>query len=357
MSELKQMKDEVVTACCQTSMSSRGTLETGNRVSALLGVAARGIALFIGCFSAVNEIIQLRHTGLDLNLCWIDLRPLSLLFLRPLLAVFCIFLIAYAVKPELSKWRRRITVALITIFLAAAIWNTVNYYLLLGREAFQTTVPVPLSLFITGCLGVLILTVFRHQTIQGKGILPALFVSVIGVIIFPLAQIICFGKTDYSRPADAIVVFGARAYSNGQLSDALADRMRTACELYKAGLAPRLVFSGGPGEGGVQEAEAMWRFAMSLGVPKDAIILDTRGYNTRATVKNTCALFKAIGVKRVLAVSHFFHLPRIKMSYHSEGYEVYTVPAKERYILTEMPYLIVREVAALWCYYLRFLTS
>ena len=45
------------------------------------------------------------------------------------------------------------------------------------------------------------------------------------------------------------------------------------------------------------------------------------------------------------------------MSYHREGYEVYTVPARETYVLTQMPYLIVRETGALWFYYLRCLAA
>ena len=43
--------------------------------------------------------------------------------------------------------------------------------------------------------------------------------------------------------------------------------------------------------------------------PRD-ILRDARGINTEATVRNTLALRP----RRVLAVSHFYHLPRIKMS-------------------------------------------
>jgi hypothetical protein len=35
------------------------------------------------------------------------------------------------------------------------------------------------------------------------------------------------------------------------------------------------------------------------------------------------------------------------------GIEVYTVPARETYVLTAMPLYIAREVVALWVYYLR----
>ncbi len=72
----------------------------------------------------------------------------------------------------------------------------------------------------------------------------------------------------------------------------------------------------------------------------------------RESVANTMPLFAQIGATRVLAVSHFYHLPRIKMTYQRHGREVYTVPAKESYTLTKLPIFMLREVAALWVYYL-----
>jgi len=59
------------------------------------------------------------------------------------------------------------------------------------------------------------------------------------------------------------------------------------------------------------------------------------------------------GAKRVLAVSHAYHLPRVKMAYRRAGWDVYTVPAEESRPLTQTPYLVAREVAAVWAYYLR----
>src|SRR5206468_3041201 len=115
------------------------------------------------------------------------------------------------------------------------------------------------------------------------------------LLVFPLAQIIFFGHTDYRRRADAIVVFGARAYASGKPSPLLADRVRTACELYHEGYAATLVFSGGPGDGQVDEPHAMQRLAESLGVPESAILLDPDGLNTDATVRNTCDRFAGAG--------------------------------------------------------------
>jgi uncharacterized SAM-binding protein YcdF (DUF218 family) len=108
--------------------------------------------------------------------------------------------------------------------------------------------------------------------------------------------------------------------------------------------------------GEIHETEGMRRFATTLknhAVPDDDILVDRAGVNTRATVENTCRLFREHGFERVLAVSHFYHLPRIKMAYQRAGHDVYTVPAKESYTLTMLPWYIAREVAALWLYYVR----
>ena len=45
------------------------------------------------------------------------------------------------------------------------------------------------------------------------------------------------------------------------------------------------------------------------------------------------------------------------MAYARAGREVYTVPATESYFLTQLPYNMAREVAALWVYYLQPLVS
>ena len=44
---------------------------------------------------------------------------------------------------------------------------------------------------------------------------------------------------------------------------------------------------------------------------------------------------------------------RLWLAYQRAGREVYTVPARESYLLRQMPYNMAREIAALWLYYAR----
>ena len=45
------------------------------------------------------------------------------------------------------------------------------------------------------------------------------------------------------------------------------------------------------------------------------------------------------------------------MAYQRAGWDVYTVPARVKAIFAGTPYMLAREVAALWLYYFRPLVS
>jgi uncharacterized SAM-binding protein YcdF (DUF218 family) len=179
---------------------------------------------------------------------------------------------------------------------------------------------------------------------------PTLAVTWLGCfLLFPLVQVLCFGRTDYRRPADAAVVFGARVYADGRLSDAVGDRVRTAVELYRQGWVRELVMSGGPGDGAIHETAAMRAEAIRSGVPAAAIRCDLNGLSTAHTVRNTAGEF--VG-RRLLAVSEYYHLPRIKLAYARAGVDVFTVPAAARdWRRTWDLRSVLREVPAFWLYY------
>jgi len=250
----------------------------------------------------------------------------------------------------MRSWARvviRITLALLIL---ATFINGVMFYVEIYRGHLITLCPIPFSWLVCGVLIAIARSTFRPA--EGVRFRVAVVTAFFAAIGFPLAQMACFGNSDYARPADVIVVFGARTYADGQPSEALADRVRAGCDLYLRGLAPRILFSGGPGDGAIDEVHAMRQLALQLGVPDSAIQLDPQGLNTAATVHNT-PMFGASALPRVLAVSHFYHLPRVKLTYEQAGIEVYTVPAHQRRTLSRLPVLMAREVAALWVYYAR----
>ena len=314
----------------------------------MLTPIARGLSLFLGGFTLLNLAGDLRFRGTGANIWWIDFPFLPRLVTSLLLAAIAIILLAYAIAPRAGKLRRNVAAMLLVVAVVAALGNAAEYYALLLRHVIASRLPIPLSMLVAFALVVILVAHFR-QPENRRGVFATAFL--IAAIGFPLAQISLFGVTDYRRSADVIVVFGAHAYSDGSASAALADRVRTACALYRAGLARQLLFSGGSGDGAVDEPEAMRRLARTLGVPDEAILLDSSGINTESTVRNTLARLPAKSM-RILAVSHFYHLPRIKMTFQRYGTEVWTVPCGIS-VPGEMPFNIVREDVAFWAYYLR----
>jgi len=255
--------------------------------------------------------------------------------------------------------------AVLILILAATVWDAVSFFALLVLDRIGSRFPVPMSLL----AGALLLVLHRaaaawsartaveapglpgHRTVvwTAAGLVVAL------PILFPLAQMFCFGETDYRRPARAAVVFGAAVWPGNRPSHALLDRVNTGIELYKQGLVEVLLFSGGPSDEPdiAHETTVMHDLAIAAGVPEEDIWLDPRGENTQSTVLNTVAMLREHEVKWALAVSHFYHLPRIHMTYQRAGFPVYTVPAREEHLLLKLPFFLAREVFALWFYYFR----
>ena len=324
--------------------------------------AARGLALFIGGFLLLNLVGALRSPEFDANLWLLDLRWIPHWLGQAFLLGSALFLLAFGLRATPSLWLRLLTATFSLLLMCIALTNTAQFYVLLARHALTTVIPIPLSLFFSIAFGLIAVVSFGRSPQFRASSAPRavirdfvrpLLVCAACILLFPLAQMFCFGKTDYRRPADVIVVFGARAYADGRPSDALADRVRTACRLYQQGYATKLLFSGGPGDGAVHETEAMKRMALRLGIKEEDIFLDKAGLNTQATVNNTSRLLKNMHAGRVLVVSHFYHLPRIKLAYQRAGWDVFTVPARESYVLRQTPFNMAREVVALWVYYLR----
>jgi uncharacterized SAM-binding protein YcdF (DUF218 family) len=313
----------------------------------------RAAAFCLALFTLLNFFGGLLAPSLDGNEWWIMFPQSIEPVLKFLLLPFAVCLAGFALAPRMNAVRRRSTQVLFFIFALVCLWNTSIFTVLNSSRQIHSGVPLPLSAVLAAFLFLCAYAANKPAQTNAARYHWLRFAFAAGACstIFALLQMFCFGKTDYRRSADAIVVFGARAYADGRPSDALADRLRTACDLYKGGYASKLIFSGGPGDGAIHETEAMKNFAVREGVAVDDIILDPAGVNTRATVQNTQSLFAAHHIDRVLCVSHFYHLPRVKLAYQRAGVTVYTVPAEESYFLGRLPIFMAREVAALGKYY------
>ncbi len=119
------------------------------------------------------------------------------------------------------------------------------------------------------------------------------------------------GQRDDPRPADAIVVMGAAQY-DGRPSRVFAARLDHAISLYFAGTAPRLVLTGGKAEGDrTTEAAAGREYAISLGVPAEAILVEDRGRTTIESIRAVAVLLEANQAFSAVFVSDRPHMLRV----------------------------------------------
>jgi vancomycin permeability regulator SanA len=319
------------------------------------------LALFFGGFGLLNLLVTLVGHGLDQNVWWIDLHSLPGWLAAILLGVCAAALLAYGVRPGMSGWRRRCTSAAAALLAFVALENTVQFYRVWSHGEIRPWAPLPLSLVLAVGLGWLSFMATRTVPPARRGgrdprlahPLMAAAVLVVCILAFPLVQMAFFGSTDYRRHADAIVVLGAQVHKNGQASASLVERMNTAVDLYQKGYAPLMIVSGGRGDGGVHEAIAMRDLAVKAGVPADAVLTDMNGVNTQATVDDTLVQLRQRHLSRVLVVSHFYHLARIKLAYAEKGLDVWTVPTERAHWMPQMPFIVAREIPGFWIYYLR----
>lgn len=164
------------------------------------------------------------------------------------------------------------------------------------------------------------------------------------------------GRSPHLERADAIVVFGAALHADGP-SPTLRLRTLHAAELYRQGLAPRVVCSGAVGDTG-SEPVAMAALLREQGVPEDAIVLDEDGITTRATIANLAKLGGGAW-RTVLAVSSSFHVYRIVEEAARQGITALPAPARRgpaADLATALALLrfdvrqYAREVVAVWAY-------
>ena len=158
-----------------------------------------------------------------------------------------------------------------------------------------------------------------------------------------------------TAPSERVaIVFGAGLTRDGKPTAILRDRVETAAQLYFSGKVEKLLLSGDNRFANYNEPEAMRQYALSLGVPADAMVLDYAGRRTY----DTCFRAKVIfGLDSALLVTQGFHLPRALFLCNALGLKASGVEANNgQYRKLSMLIWNVREqlatVGALWDVYI-----
>ena len=135
---------------------------------------------------------------------------------------------------------------------------------------------------------------------------------------------------DEAQPADVIIVLGAAEY-RGRPSPVLRARLDHALELYRRGLAPRILTTGGAGgdpiftEGGVGRS-----YLVNKGVPSESIVVEPEGESTVYSIAAASEILRRMGLQSAIVVSDGYHIYRVKKMLQANGLRVYGSPRPEK---------------------------
>jgi uncharacterized SAM-binding protein YcdF (DUF218 family) len=155
-------------------------------------------------------------------------------------------------------------------------------------------------------------------------------------------------RLDQRRAADAIVVLGAAQY-NGRPSPVLKARLDHAVELFRAGLAPAVVVTGGMGTGDrMSEATVGHRYLRAQSVPDSAIIVRPDGRTTDESMRSVAEWMHGRDVTRALLVSDPFHMARLQIEARRAAIKAFISPTRTSPIMagsrTEIGYLALEAL-------------
>jgi uncharacterized SAM-binding protein YcdF (DUF218 family) len=145
-------------------------------------------------------------------------------------------------------------------------------------------------------------------------------------IIFISREIVHESTKQELHSTDAIVVFGAAEYA-GRPSPVLRARLDHAFELFRLGVAPVVITTGGAAadprysEGGVGHDYLMHR-----GIPEASLIAETQGSDTAQSAERVGIIMRANHMQTSIAVSDAYHVFRIRKLLEHQGVQVYVAP-------------------------------
>jgi len=165
-----------------------------------------------------------------------------------------------------------------------------------------------------------------------------------------LAAVVIASRRDTAAPADAIVVLGAAQY-DGRPSPVLRARLDHAITLFRRGLAPLVIVTGGVGTGDtVSEAVVGRRYLVAAGLPAAAVPAESAGRTSAASVRAAARRVHERGGTRAIFVSDGFHLLRLGFLARRFGLQPFGSPAPDSPITSngrlEFGYLLAESVKA-----------
>jgi uncharacterized SAM-binding protein YcdF (DUF218 family) len=142
-----------------------------------------------------------------------------------------------------------------------------------------------------------------------------------------LASVVVAARHDDAGPADAIVVMGAAQY-NGRPSPVFRARLDHAAALFRRGLAPLVLVTGGVGQGESRSEAVVGRdYLLTVGLPASALAIEAAGRTSATSVAAAASRLRRRGGSTVIFVSDGFHMLRLGFLARRYGLHALSSPA------------------------------
>ena len=158
----------------------------------------------------------------------------------------------------------------------------------------------------------------------------ALLVLAAVVVYFGVTfvQVWSASRRDDVQRVGAIVVLGAAQY-DGEPSPVFKSRLDHAATLYRNGMAPVVVVTGGRRPGDRRsEGQAGYGYLIGQGVPESALRLEGDGSNSWQSLAAAARFLRAEGITEVLLVSSPYHALRVSQIADELGLVGYVSPTR-----------------------------
>jgi uncharacterized SAM-binding protein YcdF (DUF218 family) len=152
--------------------------------------------------------------------------------------------------------------------------------------------------------------------------------------------------TDVPR-SDCLVILGAAVWPGGQPSFVLRDRLARAAKLYHAGVADKIICSGGVGRYPPAEALVEKEFLVRAGVAEADIIMESSSASTAEQAKLIKEICDREGFRKIALVTSFYHERRATQLFRRAGFTDIADACCTHERFVDLNYWVARESVAL----------
>lgn len=133
----------------------------------------------------------------------------------------------------------------------------------------------------------------------------------VGVVFF-IDRSLPLSNTDASH-FDTLIVLGYPAFPDGTPRPEMRERVLEGVREYRAGVAPRIIMTGGAAHNHTVEAHVMAQLAEAQGVPASAVIEEGQAHDTIQNAYYSVQIMQQHGWHSAEVISSPSHLPRASL--------------------------------------------